>query len=267
MQRTLDELVQQPNGMLLTTGPTGSGKTTTLYSILNRISTPEKNIMTVEDPVEYLLPGISQVAVAKKAGLTFAAALRAFLRQDPDVIMVGEIRDLETAQIAVEASLTGHLVLSTLHTNSAPEAVMRLADMGIETYLLAATVTGVLAQRLAPANLQLLANCKEAYEAPAESLRKFGFEVTNAKEMVTLHRGRGCDTCRGKGYKGRLGLYEMMKLNEEIRELIVRRAPVAEIRDAAKASGMKELREDGLWKVLEGHTTPDEVMRVVYTAG
>jgi type IV pilus assembly protein PilB len=258
------ELVAQPNGLFLTTGPTGSGKTTTLYSVLNQINTPEKNIMTCEDPVEYILQGISQVQVQKKAGLTFAAALRAFLRQDPDVIMVGEIRDLETAQIAVEASLTGHLVLSTLHTNSAPEAVMRLADMGIETYLLAATVTGVIAQRLAR---RICGNCKEPYDVPQEQLRKFGFVVKNPKEMVTIYKGRGCETCRGKGFKGRIGLYEMMKMNEELRELVVRRAPVAEVKDAAKAAGMKELREDGLWKVLQGMTTPDEVMRVVYTAG
>lgn len=260
----MDELIIQPNGLLLTVGPTGSGKTTTLYSILNKINTPDKNIMTVEDPVEYVLPGISQVHVQKKAGMTFAAALRAFLRQDPDVIMVGEIRDLETAQIAIEASLTGHLVLSTLHTNSAPEAVMRLADMGIETFLLAATMSGVVAQRLAR---RICVNCKEPYEVQAETLRKFGFPVTNPREMVTLYRGRGCETCRGKGYKGRLGLYEMLKMNEELRELVVRRAPVAEVRDAARAAGMKELREDGLYKVLQGLTTPDEVMRVVFTAG
>jgi len=260
---TLEELVTQPNGLIMTTGPTGSGKTTTLYSILNKINTPDKNIMTIEDPVEYILPGISQVHVVKKSGMTFAVALRAFLRQDPDVIMVGEVRDLETAQIAIEASLTGHLVLTTIHTNTASEAVMRLADMGIETFLLAATVTGVMGQRLAR---RICTNCKEPYEVQAESLRKFGFPVTNPREMVTLYRGRGCEACRGKGYKGRLGLYEMLKMNEELRELVVRRAPVAEIRDAAKASGMKDLRSDGLWKVLQGMTTPDEVMRVVYTA-
>ncbi|MDR3710008.1 MAG: ATPase, T2SS/T4P/T4SS family [Capsulimonadaceae bacterium] len=258
----MDDLITQPNGLFLTCGPTGSGKTTTLYSILNKINTPEKNIMTVEDPVEYILPGISQVHVQKKAGMTFAAALRAFLRQDPDVIMVGEIRDLETAQIAVEAALTGHLVLSTIHTNSASEAVMRLADMGIEPFLLSATVSGVIGQRL---SRRVCGNCKEPYEVQAESLRRFGFPVTNPREMITLYRGRGCETCRGKGYKGRLGLYELLKMNDEIRELVVRRAPALEVRDAARASGMKELREDGLWKVLQGMTTPEEVMRVVFT--
>jgi type IV pilus assembly protein PilB len=261
---TLNELIVQPNGMILTVGPTGSGKTTTLYSVLNRINTPEKNIITVEDPVEYLLPGINQVHVNRKAGLTFASALRAFLRQDPDVIMVGEVRDLETAQIAVEASLTGHLVFSTVHTNSAPDTVMRLMDMGVESYLISATLTGVLSQRLAR---RICTACKEPYEVPAESLRKFGFQVDNPREMVTLYRGRGCDVCRGKKYKGRLGLYELMKVNDEIRDLIIRRAPVAEIRDSAKATGMHEMREDGLQKVLSGLTSPDEVMRVVFTAG
>ncbi len=264
IQTKLIELVSQPNGMVLTTGPTGSGKTTTLYSLLNQINSVEKNIITAEDPIEYDLGGVSQVQINKKAGLTFAAALRSFLRQDPDIIMVGEMRDLETAQIAVEASLTGHLVLSTLHTNDAPSAVMRLGDMGVESYLIAATVIGVIAQRLCR---KVCVSCKEAYQAPASELSRFGFESDDPNQMVTLYRGAGCEECRYKGYKGRVGLYELMTMNEEIAELIVRRAPVADIRDAAKANGMRELREDGLIKVLEGLTTPDEVMRVVFTAG
>ena len=174
MQTKLEELASQPNGMLLTTGPTGSGKTTTLYSLLNKINSVEKNIITAEDPVEYHLAGVSQVQINKKAGLTFAAALRSFLRQDPDIIMVGEMRDLETAQIAVEASLTGHLVLSTLHTNDAPSAVMRLADMGVESYLIAATVIGIIAQRLCR---KICTNCKEPYQVPAGELSRFGFEA------------------------------------------------------------------------------------------
>jgi len=263
VQNKLEELASQPNGMLLTTGPTGSGKTTTLYSLLNRINSVEKNIITAEDPVEYDLAGVSQVQMNKKAGLTFAVALRSFLRQDPDIIMVGEMRDLETAQIAVEASLTGHLVLSTLHTNDAPSAVMRLADMGVESYLIAATVIGIIAQRLCR---KICSNCKEAYQVPAGDLVRFGLEG-DPTDMVTLYRGAGCEECRYKGYKGRVGLYELMTMNEEISELVVRRAPVADIREAAKANGMKELREDGLHKVLEGLTTPDEVMRVVFTAG
>jgi len=264
VQAKLEELVAQPNGMLLTTGPTGSGKTTTLYSLLHKINSAEKNIITVEDPVEYQLPGVSQVQVNKKAGLTFGSALRSFLRQDPDIIMVGEMRDLETCQIAVEASLTGHLVLSTLHTNDAPSAVMRLADMGIESYLIAATVIGILAQRLCR---KICVNCKQPYQIPASELVRFGFVPKDPNQMVTLYRGAGCEECRHKGYKGRLGLYELLVINEEIRELVVRRAPVSDIRDAGKSSGMKELREDGLFKVLEGVTTPEEVMRVVFTAG
>jgi type IV pilus assembly protein PilB len=260
----LDELSLQPNGMILITGPTGSGKTTTLYSILNQVSTIEKNVCTVEDPVEYLLPGISQVQFNKKAGLTFAAAMRAFLRQDPDIIMVGEMRDLETAQIAIEAALTGHLVLSTLHTNDAPSAVMRLSDMGIEPFLISSTIIAVVAQRLAR---RICSQCKEAYDAPAHTLRRFGFHVEDDNQIVTLYRGRGCEGCRGKGYKGRLGIYELFKVNEEIQDLIVRRSPLADLKNAGKTNGMKELREDGLRKVLLGDTTPDEIMRVVFTAG
>jgi type IV pilus assembly protein PilB len=264
VQAQLEELVSQPNGMVLTTGPTGSGKTTTLYSILHKINTVEKNIITIEDPIEYQLPGVTQVGVNRKAGLTFAMGLRAFLRQDPDVIMVGEMRDVETATIAVESSLTGHLVLSTLHTNDSPSAVMRLADMGIENYLIAATVIGIMAQRLCR---KICSNCKEPYRAPATELVRYGFEPTEENQMLTLYRGAGCEECGHRGYKGRIGLYELLVMNEEIRDLVVRRAPVGDIRDAAKTSGMKELREDGLWKVLEGMTTPDEVRRVVFTAG
>jgi len=266
IQHQLEELVTQPQGMVLTTGPTGSGKTTTLYSVLNKISTSEVNVLTIEDPVEYQLPGIAQVQINTKAGLTFAKAMRAFLRQDPDIIMVGEMRDLETANTAVEASLTGHLVLSTLHTNDSPSAVMRLADMGVETYLIAATVTGVMAQRLAR---RICPQCREPYEVPASHLRRYGYEPPHGddSEMVTLYKGAGCENCKGTGYRGRLGLYELMRMNEEIAELVVRRAPLADVRDAAKAAGMKELREDGLLKVLKGETTPEEVRRVVFTAG
>jgi len=263
-QAQLEELVIQPNGMVLSTGPTGHGKTTTQYSILNKLNSIEKNIITIEDPVEYQLGGITQVQVNRKAGLTFANALRSFLRQDPDIIMVGEMRDLETAEIAIEASLTGHLVLSTLHTNDAPSAVIRMIDMGVEPYLIAATVIGVLAQRL---GRRICQHCKEPYEEEAAALRKFGFRPEDPDAKVTLWRGRGCEACRHTGYSGRLGVFSLMRLNDEIAELIVRRAPLSDIRDAAKANGMKDLREDGLLKVLEGITTPDEVMRVVFTAG
>lgn len=264
VQAQVDELVSQPNGMFLSTGPTGSGKTTTQYSVLHKLNTIEKNIITIEDPVEYQLPGISQVQVHAKAGLTFGAALRSFLRQDPDIIMVGEMRDLETASIAVEASLTGHLVLSTLHTNDAPSAIIRMSDMGVEPYLVSATVIGVLAQRLARKVCQ---KCKKPYQVPAGELRRFGFKASEPDEMVTLYKGEGCDTCRFTGFKGRIGIYELMRVNDEIAELVVKRAPLADIREASKANGMHELREDGLEKVLQGVTTPDEVMRVVFTAG
>ncbi len=263
-QARLEELVMQPQGMVLSTGPTGSGKTTTQYSILHKLNSIEKNILTIEDPIEYQLPGIAQVQVNRKAGLTFANALRAFLRQDPDIIMVGEMRDLETAEIAIEASLTGHLVLSTLHTNDAPSAVIRMIDMGVEPYLIAATVTGVLAQRLARRVCQ---HCKEPREIPASDLRAFGFQVEDPDQIVTIWEGVGCDHCRGRGFAGRVGIYELMVVNAEIAEMIVRRAPLSDIKEAAKANGMKELREDGLIKVLEGITTPDEVRRVVFTAG
>lgn len=260
----IEELVSQPNGMFLCTGPTGSGKTTTQYSVLNKLNTVGVNIVTVEDPVEYQLPGIAQVQVNKKAGLSFATALRAFLRQDPDIIMVGEMRDLETAEIAIESSLTGHLVLSTLHTNDAPSATLRLVDMGVEPYLISATVIGVLAQRLAR---RIDPNNKEPYTVKAIDLRRFGMEMSDPDEEVTLYRGIPAEENRMTGYRGRMGVHELMTMNAEIAELVVRRAPLGDIKMAAKANGMKELREDGLFKVLDGVTDPSEVMRVVFTAG
>ncbi|HRF58356.1 MAG TPA: GspE/PulE family protein [Fimbriimonadaceae bacterium] len=263
-QIRIEELVSQPNGMFLCTGPTGSGKTTTQYSVLNKLNTIGVNIITVEDPIEYQLNGIAQVQVNRKAGLSFATALRAFLRQDPDIIMVGEMRDLETAEIAIESSLTGHLVLSTLHTNDAPSATLRMVDMGVEPYLIAATVIGVLAQRL---GRRIDPDNKEAYEVPAIDLRRFGLKVTDPDEQIRLYRGVPAEHNRMTGYRGRMGIHELLVMNAEIAELIVRRAPLADIKEAAKANGMKELREDGLQKVLAGMTDPAEVMRVVFTAG
>lgn len=259
----ISELVSQPNGMFLCTGPTGSGKTTTQYSVLNQLNTIGVNIITVEDPIEYQLNGIAQVQVNRKAGLTFATGLRAFLRQDPDIIMVGEMRDLETAEIAIEASLTGHLVLSTLHTNDAPSATLRMIDMGVEPYLIAATVIGILAQRLAR---KIDQEHKEPYEVPASDLRRFGFTVTDPDQSVTLYRGVPAEGNRD-GYRGRTGIHELMVMNAEIAELVVRRAPLNDIKEAAKANGMHELREDGLYKVLSGVTDAQEVRRVVFTAG
>jgi type IV pilus assembly protein PilB len=263
-QLKIEELVSQPNGMFLCTGPTGSGKTTTLYSVLYMLNTVGVNILTAEDPVEYQLSGITQVGMNRKAGLTFATALRAFLRQDPDIIMVGEIRDLETAEISIEASLTGHLVLSTLHTNDAPSATLRMIDMGVEPYLIAATLMGVLAQRL---GRKVDPDHREAYQIPAADLRRFGFQHENPEELITLYRGIPHEDNRMTGYRGRTGFHELMVMNNEISELVVRRAPLSDIKAAAKANGMHELREDGLVKVLAGQTDPGEVMRVVFTAG
>lgn len=263
-QIKVEELTAQPNGMFLCTGPTGSGKTTTLYSVLHKLNTVGVNIVTAEDPIEYQIGGIAQVQMNRKANLTFSTALRAFLRQDPDIIMVGEIRDLETAEIAVEAALTGHLVLSTLHTNDAPSATLRLGDMGVEPYLISATLIGVLAQRL---GRKIDPESREPYEVPATDLRRFGFIPDDIDQQVTLWRGVPSENNRMTGYKGRTGFHELMIINNDIAELVVRRAPLHDIKDAAKANGMKELREDGLGKVLAGITDPGEVMRVVFTAG
>jgi len=263
MQSQLLDICTQPNGMLYIAGPTGSGKTTSLYSLLNIVSTVEKNVSTVEDPVEYQLGGITQVQVNRKAGLNFATALRAFLRQDPDIIMVGEIRDLETAEIAVQASLTGHFVLSTIHTNDAPSVPTRLADMGVEPFLISASLTGALAQRL---TRRICANCKEEYVPQREILLRFGFDPLKNPDQK-FWRGRGCDTCKQTGFKGRMGVYELMRINEEIAELIVRRGTVAEIKDAARSAGMITLQEDAFAKCKDGFTTVEEVMRVVFTGG
>ena len=262
-QEDLLDLCNQPNGMFLICGPTGSGKTTTLYSSLNVVNSVEKNVMTVEDPVEYQLPGLSQVHVNRKSGLTFANALRAFLRQDPDVIMVGETRDLETAEIAVQASLTGHLVLTTIHTNDAPSVATRLSDMGVEPFLISASMIGALAQRLAR---KICVKCKEEYVPQRELLLRMGFDP-KLNPGVIFYKGRGCDACRQTGYKGRVGIYELMRINEELSEMIVRRAPVSELKEAARANGMITLQEDGFRKAKDGLTTIEEIMRVVFTGG
>jgi len=250
----------KPYGMILVSGPTGSGKTTTLYSTLHKINTTDKNILTVEDPVEYQLPRVNQVQVNPKAGLTFANGLRSFLRQDPDIIMVGEIRDKETAEIAIQASLTGHLVLSTIHTNDAPSAATRLVDMGVEPFLISSSVIGVLAQRLART---ICAHCKEAYTPPVEALQRLGLKPEQGEEIV-FYRGRGCDRCKGAGYKGRIGIYELMPMSEPVRELVLKGASAAQLRDQAIVEGMKTLADDGILKVLEGVTTIDELLRVVF---
>ncbi|MFO7945824.1 MAG: ATPase, T2SS/T4P/T4SS family [Armatimonadota bacterium] len=261
----LEKLFTQPNGMLLSTGPTGSGKTTTQYCILNRINTVDRNIITIEDPVEYELDGLSQVHVNRKAGLTFAIALKYFLRQDPDIILVGEIRDLETSEIAIQSALTGHLVLSTLHTNDAPSTVTRMVDMGVEPFLIASSVIGSMSQRLAR---KICDNCKEPYDPPRDLLLAFGFDPDDPENQdVTFYHGVGCDSCRQTGYSGRIGVFELMEMNQEIGELVVKRASAGQVKEAALASGMITLGQDGFEKVLQGVTTVEELSRVVFTAG
>ncbi len=249
--------IQKPWGMVLVTGPTGSGKTNTLYSSIAKVNTPETNIMTAEDPVEFNLPGINQVQVRENIGLNFAAALRSFLRQDPNIILVGEIRDFETAEIAVKAALTGHLVLSTLHTNDAPSTINRLMNMGIEPFLVASSVNLICAQRLVR---RICANCKADHPTPAQALVQAGFSAEDAKSVVPK-KGSGCEKCNKTGYKGRVGLYEVMDITDELRELVLVGASGLELRRKAIEEGMLTLRMSGLRKVKDGLTTIEEVAR------
>jgi general secretion pathway protein E len=254
----IDRLIHSSHGMVLVTGPTGSGKTTTLYSALDRINSLEKNIITIEDPVEYQLKGIGQIQVNPKVGLSFANGLRSIIRQDPDIIMVGEIRDRETAEIAIHAALTGHLVFSTLHTNDAAGAVTRLLDMGIEPYLISSSVIAIIAQRL----VRLICpHCRETYHPEEESLREVGLLLEDLKEGI-LSRGVGCEKCLDSGYRGRTGIFELLPIDEEIRHLICNRAEAALIKKKAQEKGMITLCEDGARKVREGITTTEEVLRV-----
>ncbi|MBI2493440.1 MAG: type IV-A pilus assembly ATPase PilB [Candidatus Rokubacteria bacterium] len=250
--------IHQPYGMVLITGPTGSGKTTTLYSAVHTINSPDVNIMTAEDPVEYNLKGVNQVQVNEHIGRTFAAALRSFLRQDPDVILVGETRDLETAQISIRAALTGHLVFTTLHTNDCPSTIARLLDMGIPPFLVSSSLLLILAQRL---GRKICSQCKEPYAADEESLVPYGHAPTG-KGTVQFYKGKGCPTCNFTGMKGRVAIYETMPISEELRGAILRSATTAELREVAQRDGMKTLRQNGLQKVLEGTTTVEEVLRV-----
>jgi len=252
-----ESAIQRPWGMILVTGPTGSGKTNTLYSSISKINTPETNIMTAEDPVEFNLVGVNQVQVRESIGLNFAAALRSFLRQDPNTILVGEIRDFETAEIAVKAALTGHLVLSTLHTNDAPSTVNRLMNMGIEPFLVASSLNLVCAQRLVR---RICKNCSEPHPAQPQALLQAGFSADDANSVVPNH-GRGCERCNNSGYKGRVGLYEVMEVTEELRELILVGASALELRRKAVEGGMITLRGSGLRKVKDGVTTIEEVVR------
>lgn len=248
-----DSLIHQPYGMILITGPTGSGKSTTLYASLDRINSPDRKIITIEEPVEYLMDGINQINVRSKIGLTFATGLRHIVRQDPDIIMVGEIRDIETASISVHAALTGHLLFSTLHTNDAPGAITRLMDMGVENYLVSSTLIGVMAQRLVR---RICPYCKEAYRVGEDLVREFSL---TRKE---LWRGRGCDECSGTGYRGRIAIFELLVMNEKLREMVMDKATSRALREEAVRSGMRTLRDDGIRKVEMGITTVDEVVRV-----
>jgi general secretion pathway protein E len=249
MLERMEFYTQLPHGIMFVTGPTGSGKSTTLYSALKRINGVERKIITIEDPVEYQMDGINQIHVNPQIGLTFASGLRHIMRQDPDVIMVGEVRDRETADVAIRSALTGHFVFSTLHTNDAPSAVTRLTDMGVENYLISSSVVSILAQRL------VRTICKNCRVEGKPRLRPEGVEVPS-------FYGRGCDVCFGSGFKGRVGIFELMELNEEIRRMITRNEDASVLTAAARRNGMRTLREDGWDKVAEGVTTPEEIMRV-----
>jgi type II secretory ATPase GspE/PulE/Tfp pilus assembly ATPase PilB-like protein len=253
------KLITRPYGMVLVTGPTGSGKTTTLYASINTIDRKANNIVTVEDPVEYQMMGVNQVQVNPKAGVTFASGLRSILRQDPDIIMVGEIRDRETAEIAIHAALTGHLVFATLHTNDAAGAAIRLMDMGIEPFLIASSTIGIMAQRLAR---QICERCKKPYPAAPELLKSLGIEAG----AVTFYRGEGCPACKNSGYQGRIGIYELMEMNDDIRGLIVAKASSSAINASAAQKGSKTLRQEGLTRAASGITSVEEVLRVTQEA-
>ena len=256
MEQTIERLIQRPNGLFLVTGPTGAGKTTTLYACLAKLNTPQAKLITTEDPVEYDLKGLVQVAVNPKIELSFATCLRAILRHDPDIIMVGEIRDPDTAQIAIQSALTGHMVFSTLHTNDAPGAVTRLLDMGLEPFLVTSTVVGILAQRLVRA---LCPACRAPAEATPEALA--ALRLTAADLTQPLMKAVGCDACQGLGFKGRTGIFELLVITDALRPLIIERASVTELRKRALAEGMRSLREDGIARVLAGVTTAEELVR------
>jgi len=257
-EKILDQLIKKPNGIIFITGPTGSGKTTTLYSCLARINTPEKKIITIEDPIEYQLKGITQIQINPRIGLTFATGLRSMLRHDPNVMMVGEVRDLETAEIAIRIALTGHLVFSTLHTNDAASGITRLLDMGIEAFLISSSVLCLIAQRLVRV---ICPKCKEPVPLVPEILKELQVEGELPKEIIA-YQGSGCEACHFTGYAGRVAIYEFLVIDEEIRNMIISRATATQIQQRAVQKGMKTLRKAGWEKVREGVTTASEVIRV-----
>jgi general secretion pathway protein E len=256
--KIVNEVIQKPNGIIFVSGPTGSGKTTTLYSIVSKLNSPDVNIITVEDPVEYQITGINQVQVQSKIGFTFASALRSILRQDPDIVMIGETRDVETAQIAVQAALTGHLVLSTIHTNNAPATITRLIDMGVEPFLISSSVLAVIAQRLVR---KLCESCKEKYTPTPEMLHSVGITPAHAK-TITFYKPVGCDKCLGIGYKGRMPVFEIMVMSNALARLVIEKADANVLRAQAQQDGMKLLIQDGAWKIELGLTTIEEVLSV-----
>ena len=257
-QETFERLIQLPDGILLVTGPTGSGKTSTLYACLNYVNKPDRKIITVEEPIEYQMTGINQAQVNPEIGMTFPAALRSILRQAPNIIMIGEIRDLETASIATNASLTGHLVFSTLHTNDAPSAVARLIDIGVQPFLVASSLRAIMAQRLVR---RICQNCKQPAELSESEMRALRIEPGQLRDAQVIH-GQGCDQCRGSGYKGRMGIFEILVLDDEVRHMINKRSATLSLRQRARELGMRTLREDGIRKVLAGLTTADEVISI-----
>jgi len=257
-QEIFEHLITLPDGIILVTGPTGSGKTTTLYACLGYINRPDRKIITVEDPVEYQMAGINQVQVREDIGMSFSAALRSILRQAPNIVMIGEIRDMQTATIATEASLTGHLVFSTLHTNDAPSAVTRMLDIGVKPFLVASSLRAVMAQRLVRC---ICEDCKETYEPPPSELAEFGDAAEQLMD-IPLYRGRGCNSCSLSGYSGRLGIFEIFTINDEIQRMIFDKVPAVQLRSRAREMGMRTLREDGLRKIANGTTTIDEILRV-----
>jgi len=259
-KKLFEWMLNRPYGMVLVTGPTGSGKSTTLYAALSTINESTKNIITIEDPVEYQLHGVTQTEVNKKIGVTFARGLRTMVRQDPDIIMVGEIRDLETAEIAIQAALTGHLVFSTLHTNDAPGALVRLANMGVEPFLISSAVVGVVGQRLVR---EICPNCKESYTPTEEVLAQIKNNGNRLPSDTQLVRGPGCLECNGIGYRGRSGVFEVMKVTDKIRELVLQRQSALAIRDQARKEGMRTMKESALEKALKGTTSAEEIMRVI----